>query len=65
MKYRKCFYDIPGIIGDKKLQGSITISMTATKKAIINKIVARHFYGQPIIGWQIDKINFTCVEKED
>jgi hypothetical protein len=65
MKYAKWFYDISGIIGGAKLQGSITTSLRAKKRDAVKKIVARHFYGQPIIGWNIDKIETVRVVKED
>jgi hypothetical protein len=65
MKYAKWFYDIPGVIGNAKLQGSITTSIMATKKQAIEKAITRHFYGQPVIGWMLDKIEIVRVLKED
>ena len=65
MQYAKWFYDIPAIFGSNKLQGSITTSLNATEKQAAAKVIARHFYGQPVIGWQIEKISMTRTIKED
>jgi hypothetical protein len=65
MKYKKIFYNIPSAFFNNKMQGSITIGEKATKREIINKIVAKHFYGQPVIGWSIKDITYTCIIKED
>jgi len=65
MKLKKTFYDLPAINGRDKLQGSVITSLGADKQVIINKIVARYFYGQPIIGWNIDKIAMTSIIIEE